>query len=400
MSGGGFPWGLTPGGTPEDDENDVIPPGVPTAPPSDEPIDQGHFVALNPELSLPTPAASWDQPTQATEMPSWDQPTQATEMPSWDQPTQATEMPSSETPDFPAHAPAPWEPPPVDASLLGVTEALSAQPLGFDGLEADGTAGEATSAIDALFGEGSFQEYADDLVPAELAFAANPFASKTVDRLDAPAQGQLVAPVIPKAPADPLPPLQRRLLMTSGVLVAALALVALFLVGTRIAPLVVAPEPEPVVATAQPTLAPEVLGPVAPGDHGWNELLGTECLEPFTSPWEQTFTVVDCGQPHTAQLVFTGTFDDSVLDPYPGFDELQSRMSLLCSTAEGIDYAVAKGFNDIKISASFAATDSAWESGERDYYCFAQRSEGQLTQSIALPDKPKPAIAVTPAPEP
>ena len=405
MSNGGFPWGLTPGGTPEDDEDPVIPPGVPTAPPPAAPVDQGHFVALDPELSVTPPAEpvpSWDQPTQATPTyepsydqpiapPSWEQPNSVPQ--SWEQPTQAVE---AITPEFPAHAPAPWEPPPVDGSLPGATEALAAQPVGFDGIES----GDATAAIDALFGEGAFQEYADELVPGDLQFPANPFAAKAIERVEVGPQGTLVTTVAPPVPVAPMAPLQKRLLIAAGGVVAALALVALFLVGTRMAPLFAAAPPEPVVPTAQPTLPPEVLGPVAPGVYAWNELLGTECLEPFVSPWEQEFTVVDCGQPHSAQLVLTGTFEDSVTDPYPGFDELQSRMSLLCSSAEGIDYAAAKGFTDIRISASFAATEAAWTGGDRGYSCFAQRAEGPLTGSIAVPDKPTPAIAVTPAPEP
>jgi len=406
MSNGGFPWGLTPGGKPEDDEDPVIPPGVPTAPPPTDPVDQGHFVALNPELPLPPPTEavpSWDQPTQATPTyepsydqpiapPSWEQPNSVPQ--SWEQPTQAFE---AVAPDFPAHAPAPWEPPPVDGSLLGATEALAAQPLGFDGIES-GDATTATSAIDALFGEGAFQEYADELVPGELQFPANPFAAKSVERVEVGPQGTLVTTVAPPVPVEPMAPLQKRLLIAAGGVVAALALVALFLVGTRMAPLFAAAPPAPVVPTAEPTLAPEVLGPVAPGVHAWNALLGTECLDPFVSAWEQEFTVVDCGQPHAAQLVRTGTFEETATDPYPGFDVLQARMSQLCASAEGIDYAAAKGFDDVQVSGSFAATETAWADGDRDYSCFAQRAGGPLTGSIALADKPKPAA--TPTPEP
>ena len=410
MSGGGFPWGLTPGGKPEDEDTPVVPPGVPAAPPTAEPLDQGHFVAVHPELSTTPPAAqppvdpvpSWDQPTQATPTyePNYDQPIAP---PSWEQPTQAVPAPDFAAPDlpapdFPAHAPQAGEPPPVDGTLPGATQALAAQPVGFDGIEAGAT----TNELDALFGEGAFQEYQDDLLPADLPnpFAAGVFSAKAVERVEFGGGAQLVPTAAPVAPAAPMPATQKKLLFAAGGLVAALAIVALFLVGTRMAPLFADAPPPPSVPTAQPTLPPEVLGPLPPGEYAWTELLGTECIDPFTSPWAQTFTVVDCTQPHAAQLVLTGMFDDSFLDPYPGFDELQARMNLLCSSDEGIDYAVAKGFDDIQVTASYAASESAWANGDRTYACFVQRDGAQLNTSVAMPDTPTPVIPVTPEPEP
>lgn len=386
-----FPWGLKPGGTPDD----VVPVRPPTLAP---PVDQGHFVAVPDPHALPVQQPAYQQP--AYQQPAYQQPqdvpTEAYTHPPVQPPAQqsyddlATEAfpyradpvaPSQPEypayPVYPAHEPAPWEPPPVDASLHGSVDALAAQPVG---LETEG------NALESLFGEEKFVEY-----------EAGPMASE--NPFQRPAGGELVA--APLAPRAPMQKTQKILLGVAGGLVAALALVALFLVGTKLAPTFAPAPPPEVAAPAEPEVTEEVLGPLAPGDYGWNELLGTECIEPWMSPWEQDFMVVDCGQPHGAQLVFRGTFEDSVLDPYPGIEELQSRVNLLCASAENIDYTAANAFSDIQLSASFAASEGDWVEGQRDYFCFVSRSSNEpLTANVAMPDRPAPVIPVTVEPEP
>ena len=372
-----FPWGLTPGGKPEDETPPVV---VPT--PAPEPVDQGYFAAVTieePAAAAPPPTDDWDgPPTEAMPSQEWEGP-----------PTEA----------FPYHQPAPWEPPPVDGSLLGATEALAAQPVGLDAPIDESVPGENTGAntdaINDLFGADAFQEYEDAIVVLDNI----PFAGKSLEPAAAP--GVVVAPPPPMLPAEPMPPTQRKLLWTAGALVAALALVAVFLGGTKLAPMfAAAPEANP-APTAAPTLAPEELGPLPNGVQAWTALLGTECVDPFTSPWEKEYTVVDCTQPHAAQLVATGIFDDSILDAYPGVEELQARMSLLCSNATNVDYTAAQAYDDVQVQASFAADEQQWVDGDRNYYCFVSRSSGEpLTTSIAMPDRPTPVIPVVPEPEP
>ena len=104
--------------------------------------------------------------------------------------------------------------------------------------------------------------------------------------------------------------------MIAAGVVAVLVLVGLFFVGQGIGgPPVAAttatsapsqtPTPEPT-----PTEQPQITAPQAAGVHAWNTMFGTECLQPFVSPWEEEFTVVDCATPHTAQLVSRGSFGD------------------------------------------------------------------------------------------
>uniref|UniRef100_UPI00286C0C28 septum formation family protein n=1 Tax=Salinibacterium sp. TaxID=1915057 RepID=UPI00286C0C28 len=197
-------------------------------------------------------------------------------------------------------------------------------------------------------------------------------------------------PVLPKpVPAHAMPRQQKILLGVAGGLVALLALVALFLLGTRIG---VPAVPEAAVTPAvppstTPTVTPVTgTGPVAAGDHPFDELLGGECLTLYESPWQETYTVVDCGQPHPAQMLARATLPDAAGAAYPATADLQASTTLACTAATVIDYASAGEFDDIQISASFPPSSERWAGGDRTYYCFASRSGGgDLTGSIAIP---------------
>lgn len=177
-------------------------------------------------------------------------------------------------------------------------------------------------------------------------------------------------------------------LWVAGVAVAVLLLAALFLIGTRI-PGYNQPMPIPTpTATASPSPAPTALppGPLEPGTHRWDALLGGECLAPYDGAWQDEYTVVNCVDPHPAQLVLRGTFADPVGTQYPGFEQLASRMNLLCTAPSVVDYAAAAAFGDIQVQASFALDAEDWDDGNRTYFCFLSRSSGEpFTVSIAVP---------------
>jgi hypothetical protein len=311
-----------------------------------------------------------------------------------DQPTQAFDFqapyvqPEFTPPVYSSNEELEQQFPAFDQSLDGASSALVAQPVGMDAPLGESAP---TSAIDSLFGESSFQEYDSALAVVPVQFT----------RGDVVAVGGGAPPT--KPPRPPLARSQKVLLWIAGGLVAALALVGLFLLGTQLAP-VLAPEPV-AIPTPSPsaTTSPfdEILGPVSPGVYEWDELLGTECVEPFVSAWEEEFTVVDCATPFSAQLVHRGMFTDSQLDAYPGFDVVQARMNLLCTSPSYINYSVAAQFTDIQFSASFAANEQEWVDGHRDFFCFVNRSGGEaFTLGIAMPDAPAPIIPTRPEPEP
>ena len=91
-------------------------------------------------------------------------------------------------------------------------------------------------------------------------------------------------------------------------------------------------------------------------------------------------------------MVFRGLFDDAATVAYPGVEELQKRINLLCTPPTVIDYSKAGAFTDIQVTASFAATAEDWNEGNRTYFCFINRSSGQdLTGSVSVPQVAAPA---------
>jgi len=331
---------------------DLVPP--PTAPPAQVPP------ATVPTASEPTasePTASEPPPTEAidaVELPTGlmdvaDLPTAAMEVP-----TAAMELPTRRQLRMPAA---------VDPELEGATEVLGAHPVSTEGPEDESVEHD---SVGALFGDEQFVEYEE------------------------PSRGALVPAVItrprePRAPRAPIPKGQMIALSIGAGLVAALALAALFLAGTRIGE----STPPAAVATPTPTAtasAAPTIGPLPVGTYGWNELLGGECLDPFESAWQDEYTVVDCEQPHAAQLLTRGQFDDEVSASYPESDALVTRTTALCSTDAVINFAVAKSIGDLELVASFAPTAADWDAGQRDYFCFATRSGDEgFSESVAQP---------------
>ncbi|WP_291048645.1 septum formation family protein [Herbiconiux sp.] len=142
------------------------------------------------------------------------------------------------------------------------------------------------------------------------------------------------------------------------------------------------PTPTPEAATDADASAPP--GPLAPGVHAWDALHGGECLTGYSSPWAEEFTVVDCAEPHTAQLVSTGVSAEAATAPYPGEAELTSRLNLLCTAPAALDYAAAEALADLQWQASYPADEAEWSTGARGYSCFFSRSSGEpLAGSLA-----------------
>jgi hypothetical protein len=355
---GGFNWNLTPRKPdPEPDTEPqaeekpaVVPPPLPTAPlypppqqfrpPSQYPQATPPPPLIRPHVQKQPPVPSWDEPTQAMQRPSTaDLTQQPVTPPAWFQPQQPTSaIPPVEQPTTAI--------PPVEQP----TQALKTE----------------SSEIDDIFGAHAFQEYDDGPLIGQIPLARTP-----------------KQPQQPKAPAPPISRTQKILLSVAGGLIAALALVAIYVAGTHI-DLGGSDEPAAVVSpTATP--APEetvAAGPVAPGDYEWNELQGTECLEPFENAWQETYTVVDCAIPHAAQLTAKGTFDEA--DVFPGPEALATEANLACASTKVINYKKASVYDDVAISASYATTDQEWTDGFHDYYCFVNLTSGDpITGTIS-----------------
>ncbi|MFJ8894812.1 hypothetical protein ACIRCZ_09520 [Leifsonia sp. NPDC102414] len=190
----------------------------------------------------------------------------------------------------------------------------------------------------------------------------------------------------------------RILFWVAGGLAVVLVLIGLFALGTRVPDMFGAAKPSaapsastaPPSATPTPTPTPTIqakpAGPVAAGTHPWNTLGGGECIQPFTSPWAETFAVVDCASPHTAQLAYTNLFSTDIAAPYPGADALAAQINAVCTQPGIIDLAAAAAYPDLQLQGTFPATEQQWKDGQRSFYCFVSRSGGQpLTSSVAGP---------------
>lgn len=236
--------------------------------------------------------------------------------------------------------------------------------------------------LDRVFADDRFQEY-DPVLPS----GAEPGASVPAGE-PVPGGEPVLAGVSPfgmppddapvSADAGPVSARTRVLLIAGGIVVAVLALVAVFAAGRGMAGLTAGrPDADvrPSVRASAATLGiPTVLA--APGDRAWDRLAGGECLQGFTSAWASTFSVVDCAGTHTAQLLLRAPFDDARTAAYPGITAIEQRMAALCSATGVVDLARAGAASDLQVSYAFPATRAQWERGERDYWCFASRSSG------------------------
>lgn len=307
--------------------------------------------------------------------------------PAWDpQPTQA----------MPAFEPEPTQAMPTFSDEP--TQALVPAPLRLPGSPEPG------SALDALFSDDRFREYGSGLGPDP---SNAPFANRGRSK-------ELVH--VPGA-GTPLPPTgfgtpQKVLAGVGGGLLAVIALIALFLLGTRL-PDLLGPAPAVIASptpTPTPTRTPLAIGPVEPGIYDWDELLGGECLEPYdvaAGAWAEEYTVVDCATPHAAQMVYRAWFPPDPADPedpdaepvwaeFPGPEVLAAQISLLCSAPGVVDLAAAGAYSDAQVQGSYPMTQEQWEA-DPSYYCFVSRSSGEpLTTSVAIPRVP--AEPVQPAP--
>lgn len=161
----------------------------------------------------------------------------------------------------------------------------------------------------------------------------------------------------------------------SGGLVALAVVIGLFFFGSRIGDLIAGGAATP---TPTPTPTPEATAPLPVGKHPWNTLFGGECLSPFKDAWEETYTVVDCAEPHAAQLVYRGDFGGDETTVFPGETELANQINGLCTRPGVIDSATATAYPDLQMQGSFPVTKKQWTEDKRYYYCFVNRSSGDL----------------------
>ena len=344
-----FDWLLRPGGA-----DQAQPPAEPPVPPQPVPPPVAPPLVAPPEPSYTTPTVAYTPvPNEPTQPLSWDEFAASQQAPS---PTSAPLAPPPFV-DQPteAYTVQPWQPtlPPVAPP--------AAAPEG---------EGEPTSAIDSLFGDHQFQAYEEVGV------------LKAVQSIP----GELASDE-PKEPRAPLSSTQKALMGVAGGLIGVLILIGMFFLGQHIGSAqAAAPSTS---ATGGSTKAPTSAGtggPAAPGVRDWSVLQGGECIQPFSSAWAATFTVVACSADHDAEMVFKGKLPDASGSGYPTTTQFQTELTGLCSAPTAINYSVAKAVTDLQVSFSYPPSASKWLSGDRTYYCFVDRqSGGTLPGDFAVP---------------
>jgi hypothetical protein len=343
----------------------LVPPLVP--PPAAREVDPGP-----PTEAMPQPL-SWDS------LDGVDQPTAAFTVPPWEPATASAAPPVVQQP--PVQQPvAPQQQPPQPT--VPQQPVIPLQPtVAFPKAETDEPR-DPTSALDSLFGDNQFQEYEDlgvlqTITPPAASspatsFGGTPFA----------AAGAYAPPVA--AERAPITKTQRTLMIVAGALIALIALVALFFLGQRLGQQSAQPVGAPTGNATTPAKAPSN-GLAAPGVQSFSALQGGECLQPFTSAWSATYTVVDCGSSHVGQLVFKGTLPDASGTPYPTGSQFKTEITPLCTSTSAIDYSVAKSVSDLQISFSYPSSAKDWDGGNRTYYCFVNRASGDpLPDNLAV----------------
>jgi hypothetical protein len=365
-SGGGFNWGLKPGGVV--DPPPVATPAVPSAPPVPAPVPAPVPSPVSPPIPS-TPPPLINPPTE--QYPSHAAPptpppvSEPTKPLSWDEfaATQqaATAPPAPEQPTE-AYTVQPWQPAAATSPSFPLQH--SDEP------------GEPTSAIDSLFGDHKFQDYEEVGV---------------LKTIQVPPSAGVEDATQPREPREPLPKSQKVLLGVAAGLLAALILVGLFFFGQHLGS--AAADKAKAVSTNASTTTPTPAGtggPVDPGVQQWTALQGGECIQPFTSAWALTFTVVACTADHDAEMVFKGTLPDTSDAKYPNTVDFQKEITPLCSASTAINYAAAASVTDLQVSFSYPPTTARWLSGDRTYYCFVDRvSGGNLPGDLSVPKASK-----------
>ena len=260
--------------------------------------------------------------------------------------------------------------------------------------------GDPASPIHALFSENQFRDYEGEPLVGAIPPELNPFASAGVGAARAVDPGsadplETSGTLAPKGPQAPFSKNQKLLFWVAGGVIALLVLAVLFVIGTKtsVTPAPVAEtksaetksaETKSAAPKVSPAPTPAPSGQAAAGVRLWSDLRGGECVDPFRNPFELRFTVVDCAVPHSAQMVLRSTFPGEATAVYPGLDALQSQILLLCTAPGVVDLAMAGAFSGIQFQASYAATTEEWVKGQRDYFCFVNRSGGEpITGSVA-----------------
>ncbi|WP_285116727.1 hypothetical protein [Leifsonia sp. fls2-241-R2A-40a] len=139
------------------------------------------------------------------------------------------------------------------------------------------------------------------------------------------------------------------------------------------------PLPVPLRVPPRPTPTQVATVPAQPVD----TLRIGDCLQLYPSKSAAEYPVVDCSQPHIAQLLYKGTLPQAADAPFPGTETLDAQVLDLCGAPGRLDWNwVAVWNEDVQIDLRYPETAAQWTGGARTYYCFIYTfSRHELTGS-------------------
>ena len=145
---------------------------------------------------------------------------------------------------------------------------------------------------------------------------------------------------------------------------------------------------DPLLPTKYPTPSPTASAVPSVPTQPVSTLKTGDCLQTYPSPWADGYPVVDCADPHIAQVLSTGILPQPLDAAFPGSKALEDQVNDLCSSSDLLNWNwVAVWNEDVFIDARYPNTNALWTSGSRTYYCFVYTfSRHELTGSaVAIP---------------
>ena len=134
-----------------------------------------------------------------------------------------------------------------------------------------------------------------------------------------------------------------------------------------------------------PTLPTISVSPRSAGTWSWDELNGGECIEPYTDANQDSYTVVDCDTPHSAQLVRVGDLrKDAGIPIYPGDSAIGPVATGECFSSGIIKAAAYATYPSLITDVHYPTSQTQWNKGDTFYYCFAHTFPiANITGSVA-----------------
>ncbi len=134
-----------------------------------------------------------------------------------------------------------------------------------------------------------------------------------------------------------------------------------------------------------PTLPTIEVDPRDPGVWSWDELNGGECIAPYTDANQDSYTVVECSDPHTAQLVRVGDLrTDAGIPVYPGDSAVGPVATGECFATGIIKASAYAAYPTLLSDVRYPTSQTQWNKGDTFYYCFARNLDlSSITGSVA-----------------